>query len=92
MGAPGHVLGYLVSHLWANLTAAGVCSAAVWLKLRAEQEARHVEALVQAARHHRDHMAQQQAHHDALVAHVDQQLTAHHGRVLTIITGEKAGT
>ena len=86
------VLGYLVSHLWANLTAAGICSAAVWLKLRAEQEARHVEALVQAARHHRDQMAQQQACHDALIAHIGQALTDHHGKVLTIVSGEKAGT
>jgi hypothetical protein len=53
------------------------------------QAASHHKALTdQAARHHQEVLAAIERHYQALLHHVDEALTAHHGRVLTIVRGK----
>ena len=43
--------------VWSNLLASAICAAFVWWRLRARIIAHHAAMLIQADRHHAEHMA-----------------------------------
>ena len=43
--------------VWSNLVASAICSVVIWWRLRARIIAHHAAMLIQADRHHAEHMA-----------------------------------
>lgn len=62
--------------VWSNLVASVVCLAVVWWRIRVRMIAHHVQAMAQAAQHHRDHLAAQATQHQALKDHLSNELAA----------------
>jgi hypothetical protein len=52
-----YYFGWSEGAVWSNLVASAICAAFVWWRLRARIIAHHAAVLVQAERHHAEHMA-----------------------------------
>lgn len=68
-----YYFGWPQGQVYSNLIASAICAGLLWWRLHRQGALQHVEALAQAARHHRERLEQ----HEDLRRHVSAQLSAH---------------